>query len=62
MIKIPASIWHLINISVQAAITRGMLLAQRGATEEEIRAHIKLMEAQNEAANVELDRLRKENP
>ena len=61
-IVIPAAIWHLITVAVQTAITRAMLLLERGSTEEEIQAHIDQMEAENKAANDELDQLRQQNP
>lgn len=61
-IVIPAAIWTLIATGVQAAITRAMLLLERGDTEEEIQVHIDQMEAENQKANDELDLLRQQNP
>ena len=62
MITIPPIIWNLIAVSAQTAFSRALLLAERGATEQEIKDHIADMESQNDAANVELDRLRKAHP
>ena len=61
-IVIPAAIWNMIGIGVQALLTRAMLLLERGATKEEIQAHIDDMEAANQTANDELDLLRQQNP
>ncbi len=61
-IVIPAAIWNLISIGVQSLLTRAMLLLERGATKEEIQAHIDQMEAENKKASDELDLLRQQNP
>ncbi len=61
-IVIPAAVWTLISVGVQSLLTRAMLLLERGATEEEIQAHIDQLEAANQKANDELDLLRQQNP
>jgi hypothetical protein len=60
-VQIPAAILQLMTISINAAVNRAILLYERGATEEEIRAHITAMKARDLAATTELDRLRQAN-
>ena len=62
VITIPPVIWNMIAIGVQSLFTRALLLVERGATEEEIQAHIDEMEAENDTATAELDALRQQNP
>ena len=61
-IVVPPLVWNLVAVAAQTAFTRALLLMERGATEDEIQEHINDMEAQNKSENIELERLRAENP
>jgi hypothetical protein len=56
-IAVPPVMWQFLLVGVQALFTRAELLIERGSTEEEIRAHIAKMEAENDTLNAERKQL-----